>query len=66
MILIDDYKINNSSYTRGNMYSTDKTRLNTAKNTNYIKKCLKRKLRRINFPKKISLDTYLYVPQEWS
>ncbi len=40
--------------------------LNTAKNTHYIEKCLKQKLRRINFPKKISLDTYLYVPQEWS
>ncbi len=34
------------------MYLIDMIRLNTAKNTNYIEKRVKQKLRRINFPKK--------------
>ncbi len=41
-----------------------------AKNTDYSKKkkkkCFKQKLFRIKFPTKNSVDTCLYLPQEWS
>ncbi len=40
--------------------------LNNAKNADYIEKCLKQKLRRIKFSKKISWNAYLYLLQEWS
>ncbi len=33
--------------------------LQTAKNTDYIKKCFKQNLGRIKFPKKYSVDAYL-------
>ncbi len=36
--------------------------LNTAKNTDYVET----KLYRIKFPTKNSVDTYLYLPMEWS
>ncbi len=39
---------------------------NTAKNINYIEKYLKQKLCRIKFSTKDFLDTYLYLPLEWS
>ncbi len=45
------------------MYLIDMIRLNVAKNTNYIEKCLKQKLCKLHFLKKISLNAYLYVPQ---
>ncbi len=32
----------------------------------YIKKCFKRKLHRIKFSTKKSVDAYLYLPPEWS
>ncbi len=51
MPIIDDYKINNSSYTWEKMYLIDMIGLNATKNTNYIEKCFKGKLRRIKFPK---------------
>ncbi len=38
--------------------------LEAAKNTDYIKKYFKQKLRRIKFPKKNSADAYFYLPQE--
>ncbi len=38
--------------------------LNTARNTDYIEKCFEQKLRKIKFPKKNSLDTYLYLAQD--
>ncbi len=41
-------------------------RQNTAKNTDYIKKCFKHKLFRIKFPTKKSMEAYLYLFQEWS
>ncbi len=40
--------------------------LNAAKIIDYIEKCFKRKLRRIKFPTKNSVDADLYLPQEWS
>ncbi len=39
--------------------------LNPVKNTVYIEKCFKQKLRDIKFPQKKSGDAYLYSPQEW-
>ncbi len=33
--------------------------MNAAKTTNYIEKCLKQKLRRLEFHKKISLNAYV-------
>ncbi len=43
-------------------------RLNTAKNTDFIKKCLKYKLLRTKFPIKNPVDAHVYLPppQEWS
>ncbi len=38
--------------------------LNAAKNTDYIKISFKQKVFRIKFPTKISVDAYLYLPQE--
>ncbi len=38
---------------------------NAVKNTVYIEKCFKQKLRKIQFPQKNSVDTYVYLPQEW-
>ncbi len=38
--------------------------LNTAKNNDYIVKCFEQKLFGIKFPKKQSVDSYLYLPQE--
>ncbi len=35
--------------------------LNTAKNIDYIEKCLKQKLYRIKFATKNSVDAYLYL-----
>ncbi len=40
--------------------------LNAAKNTDYIKKCLKLKLFRIKFPTKNLSGTYIYLSQEQS
>ncbi len=47
-------------------YLIDMIGLNAAKNISYTEKCLKQKLQRNKILKKISLDAYLYVPQEWS
>ncbi len=38
--------------------------LNAAKNIDYIKKCFKQKLFRIKFPKRNSVDAYLYLFQD--
>ncbi len=40
--------------------------LNIAKNTDYIEKGFKQKLFRIKFYTKKSMDTYVYINQEWS
>ncbi len=40
--------------------------LNTTKSIDYIEKCFTRKLRRIKFPAKNSMEAYLYLPQKWS
>ncbi len=40
--------------------------LKVAKNSEFIKKCLKQKLFEIKFPTKNSVDAYLYLGQEWS
>ncbi len=40
--------------------------LNTAKNIDYIEKCFKQKLHGIKFLTKNSVNTYLYLPLEWS
>ncbi len=40
--------------------------LNATKIIDYIEKCFKRKLRRIKFPAKKSVEADLYLPQEWS
>ncbi len=39
---------------------------NACKSTSYIKKCFKLKLSKIELSTKNSVDTYLYLPQEWS
>ncbi len=40
--------------------------LNAAKNIEHIEKCIKRKLHRIKFRTRNSMDVYLYLYQEWS
>ncbi len=39
---------------------------NAAKNIDYIEKWFKRKLCKIKFPTKNSLEAYFYPPQEWN
>ncbi len=52
------------------MYWNEKVRftlgLNAAKNIDYFEWCFKRKLHRIKFYTKNSLEAYLYLLQEWS
>ncbi len=40
--------------------------LNAAKNNDYMKKSLKWKFLRIQFPTKNSVDAYIYLPLLWS
>ncbi len=37
-----------------------------ATDTDYIKKCFQQKFFGIKFPRKNSVDAYLYLPQKWS
>ncbi len=40
--------------------------LNAVKNTDYVEKCVKRKLFRIKFSSKKLMGAYVYLPHEWN